>query len=90
MDKTDIYAGGVFVLGIAFVVGIICAYVYGSLDLFVAAVFIICIAAIVAFLVLYLTAGTYYFVKNKDDVHGGSSLGVGDISEVDREMEKRK
>lgn len=90
MDKTDLYAAGVLALGIAFVIGLVCAYAYGGMDIFVTAVLIIFIAAVVAFLVLYLTAGTYYFIRNKDEVHEGSSLGVGDLTEVDREMEKRR
>ena len=44
---------------------------------------------IAAFLILYFVFGTYYFVKQKDTTHVDSGMSLGDVSEVDREMEKK-
>ena len=40
-------------------------------------------------LVLYVVFGTYYAVKQKDEVHYDSGMTLDDVTEVDREMEKQ-
>ena len=38
---------------------------------------------------LYVIFGTYYAVKQKDEVHVDSGMTLDDVTEVDREMEKQ-
>ena len=40
-------------------------------------------------LMLYVIFGTYYAVKQKDEVHVDSGMTLDDVTEVDREMEKQ-
>lgn len=89
MDKTDAFAAGTVILAILIIAGAAYGYLYGGLELLWTA-FIVAIVVIVAvFLVLYFVFGAYYFVKQKDTTHTDSGMSLGDVTEVDREMEKK-
>ncbi len=89
MDKTNAFAAGTVILAILIIAAAAYAYISGGLELLWTAFIVAIVIIIAAFLILYFVFGTYYFVKQKDTTHVDSGMSLGDVSEVDREMEKK-
>ncbi len=89
MEKTNAFVIGTLTLMVLLIAGVICAYVWGGLDFLCTAIIVVLVIVIAAFLIMYFVFGTYYFVKQKDATHLDSGLSLDDVTEVDREMEKK-
>ncbi len=89
MEKTNAFVIGALTLMVLLIAGVVCAYVWGGLDLLCTAILVVIVIVVVAFLLMYFVFGAYYFVKQKDTTHLDSGLSLEDVSEVDREMEKK-
>ncbi len=59
-----------------------------ELYLFIAAV--VLIGLLILGVILYTVFGIFYAVKQKDQVHYDSGMTLDDVTEVDREMEKKQ
>ena len=89
MEKTDAFAAGTVILAILINAAAAYAYISGGLELLWTAFIVAIVIIIAVFLVLYFVFGAYYFVKQKDTTHTDSGMSLGDVTEVDREMEKK-
>lgn len=89
MEKTNAFVIGVLALMVLIIAGAAYAYVTGGVELLYAAIIIATVIVVAILAILYIVFGTYYFVKQKDTVHAESGLTLDDVSEVDREMEKK-
>ena len=89
MSKENAYAVGMFAVMILLVASLVYMWYIGSLDLVIMVVVAIIVVFFFVGAIMYLVLGTYYFFKKKDKAEYNSSMGLGDVVEVDREMEKK-
>ncbi len=89
MKAEDSFTITVFAVLIALLVFTVYMFVTDQIELyFFLAVYLI-LGLLFLGLVLYVVFGTYYAVKQKDEVHYDSGMTLDDVTEVDREMEKQ-
>ncbi|MCQ2078618.1 MAG: hypothetical protein MJZ38_00960 [archaeon] len=86
MKANNAYALAYLILLIAAVVGGAAAYLMGVLDAVLSAVAVVLLVIIITVLFGALGVGIFTFFKKKDQVHTDSAMGLGDLTEVDREM----
>jgi amino acid permease len=89
MKAEDSFTITVFAVLIALLVFTVYMFVTDQIELyFFLAVYVI-LGLLFLGLVLYVVFGTYYAVKQKDEIHYDSGMTLDDVTEVDREMEKQ-
>ena len=89
MKAEDSFTITVFAALVALLVFTVYMFVTDQIELyFFLAVYVI-LGLLFLGLVLYVVFGTYYAVKQKDEVHYDSGMTLDDVTEVDREMEKQ-
>lgn len=89
MDNGNFLAVISLLLPISFIILLVAAYSAGMIDLFVVGVATAIIIVLVIVVIAMFFVGAHAFVKKKDTVHYGSSMTLDDVTEVDREMEKK-
>lgn len=89
MTKEDGYAIGALLLLIALVASLIYAWYTGILEALLAAAVIVILIIFFAAAIIFLITGTFFFLTKKDKAHEYSSMTLDDVTEVDREMEKK-
>lgn len=89
MEKTNAFAVGYFILMIAVLIAIAALFITGGIDLLLAVVLAVVVIIVFVAVAAFIGAGIFYAVKQKDKPHVGSDMSIGDLQEVDREMEKK-
>ena len=89
MEKEDGYAIGALVLLVALIAGLVYAWYTGILETLIVAVVLVLLIIFFAAAIIFLISGTFFFLTKKDRSHEYSSMTLDDVTEVDREMEKK-
>ena len=89
MSKEDGYAIAAVVVLIALLAALIYAWYTNLLETIVALIVVIVLVLGFGLAIIYFISGTVFFFTKKDKSHEYSSMTLGDVTEVDREMEKK-
>ena len=89
MKGEDTFTITVFAALVALLVFTVYMFVTDQIELYFFLAVYVLLGLLLLGLVLYVVFGTYYAVKQKDEVHYDSGMTLDDVTEVDREMEKQ-
>ena len=89
MKAEDSFTITVFAALVALLVFTVYMFVTDQIELYFFLAVYVLLGLLLLGLVLYVVFGTYYAVKQKDEVHYDSGMTLDDVTAVDREMEKQ-
>ena len=90
MKAEDSFVAIIFVGLIALIVYTVYMFLTDQVELYLFIAAVVFLALLLIGLVLYTVFGIFYAVKQKDQVHYDSGMTLDDVTEVDREMEKKQ